>query len=418
MRKLYCFIVIVLFLLFTLNTNNCVSQWIQMSDGMGTNIPIDYIVSAGNYIFAQTVGDRSSNLIYFTTNLGTSWTNTGWSLPGNDDVHSLAVIGTNLYAGTSGGTSGAVWLSTNYGSSWSKTSLMNQDVLTLAYIDNALYAGTWCSPGTYGTYRSTDNGSSWIYCGLGENDKIPYSFGKINGYLLAGTNHDGIYYSTNNGGNWTHSSLDHGQIRTFSNLGNKVFAGTDSSGIYMSSNNGISWVQSGLNNKFVFSVITNGNILFASVTNGGVYKSTDNGISWIQKSEGFSSGIIITKLIIYNNYIFAGSYGQSVWRRPLIDIIGIQKINSEIPSSFSLSQNYPNPFNPKTIINFQMPKSNYVKLIVYDAMGREVSTLVNEKLNPGTYEVEWNASNFPSGIYFYKLQTESLSKTKKMILVK
>ena len=81
-------------------------------------------------------------------------------------------------------------------------------------------------------------------------------------------------------------------------------------------------------------------------------------------------------------------------------------------------QNYPNPFNPTTNIRFELPNSGSVKLVVFDALGREVATLVNEKLTPGTYEVDWNGSEYPSGTYFYKLTAGDYVETKKMILVK
>ncbi len=98
--------------------------------------------------------------------------------------------------------------------------------------------------------------------------------------------------------------------------------------------------------------------------------------------------------------------------------IGIQSISNEIPGQYSLSQNYPNPFNPVTNINFQMPKPGFVKLTVYDMLGREIETLVNKNLNAGTYNAEWNASNQSSGVYFYKLETSEFSEIKKMVLVK
>ncbi|RPI17457.1 MAG: T9SS C-terminal target domain-containing protein [Ignavibacteriae bacterium] len=101
-----------------------------------------------------------------------------------------------------------------------------------------------------------------------------------------------------------------------------------------------------------------------------------------------------------------------------VGAISVQNLGQEIPEEYSLSQNYPNPFNPKTIINFQLPMSNDVKLIVYDVLGKEVAVLVNEQLKPGTYEVEWNASDYPSGVYFYKLTTGDFVETKKMMLVK
>jgi len=98
--------------------------------------------------------------------------------------------------------------------------------------------------------------------------------------------------------------------------------------------------------------------------------------------------------------------------------IGINKISEMIPDKFSLSQNYPNPFNPATVINYRLPITNFVKLVIYDAPGREVAVLVNEKQQAGEYQVEWNASNYASGIYFYKLSTAEFTETKKMVLVK
>jgi hypothetical protein len=98
--------------------------------------------------------------------------------------------------------------------------------------------------------------------------------------------------------------------------------------------------------------------------------------------------------------------------------IGLQNISNEIPSGYTLLQNYPNPFNPVTKISFAIPKASYVKLIVYDMLGREIETLVNENLNAGTYNADWSASAYPSGVYFYKLESESFVLTRKMILIK
>jgi hypothetical protein len=98
--------------------------------------------------------------------------------------------------------------------------------------------------------------------------------------------------------------------------------------------------------------------------------------------------------------------------------IGIINISSEIPKDYKLNQNYPNPFNPSTNIRFGLSKSSNVKLSVYDILGNEVTVLVNNRLNPGTFEVHWDASNFASGVYFYKLQTDGFAETKKMLMVK
>jgi uncharacterized delta-60 repeat protein len=118
-------------------------------------------------------------------------------------------------------------------------------------------------------------------------------------------------------------------------------------------------------------------------------------------------------------------------------IVGVNPVSTDIPANYNLYQNYPNPFNPSTKIKFSVPSGKFdipqdsrlrgndnVVLKVYDILGNEVSTLVNEQLKPGTYEVEWDArfagssSEFSSGVYYYTLQTESYKETKKMILIK
>ena len=97
---------------------------------------------------------------------------------------------------------------------------------------------------------------------------------------------------------------------------------------------------------------------------------------------------------------------------------GLEPVSSEIPREFILQQNYPNPFNPVTKIGFSLPKNSAVKLTVFDAAGKEVSELFNGELKAGQYEYEWNATNLPSGVYFYVLKAGKNIQTKKMILVK
>jgi hypothetical protein len=92
--------------------------------------------------------------------------------------------------------------------------------------------------------------------------------------------------------------------------------------------------------------------------------------------------------------------------------------NSTLPKDYTLSQNYPNPFNPTTTINFSVPKSEYVKIKVYDILGRDVVTLVNENKPVGNYKVEFNAGKLTSGVYFYRMESGSYSQTKKLLLLK
>ena len=93
-------------------------------------------------------------------------------------------------------------------------------------------------------------------------------------------------------------------------------------------------------------------------------------------------------------------------------------LNLQVPKSFSLSQNYPNPFNPTTEIDYSVPKETRVTLTVYDVLGQEVETLVNEEQNVGRYQVQFNGSRLASGVYFYRLVAGSHVITKKMLELK
>ena len=116
-------------------------------------------------------------------------------------------------------------------------------------------------------------------------------------------------------------------------------------------------------------------------------------------------------------------YGH--WNWMSIDYIAIPNatiLNAEkpfnIPTSYSLSQNFPNPFNPETTIGYSIPKQFHVTLKVYDVLGREITTLINEEKNVGNYNVKFNSAQFASGIYFYRLQAGDYTSTKKMVLLK
>jgi hypothetical protein len=119
--------------------------------------------------------------------------------------------------------------------------------------------------------------------------------------------------------------------------------------------------------------------------------------------------------------LYAATSGSGVFRS-YYTTVGITSNTKDLPTEFSLTQNYPNPFNPATKIKFDIPTSRgtrgVTQLIIYDVLGKEIATPVNEQLNPGTYEIEWDGSNYPSGVYFYKLITNDYSETKKMVLIK
>jgi len=120
-------------------------------------------------------------------------------------------------------------------------------------------------------------------------------------------------------------------------------------------------------------------------------------------------------------YVIRATAGLLYWfgtETMLITDIEDENLQTSKPSKFTLNQNYPNPFNPTTIIQYAVNNRQFVSLKVYDMLGNEVATLVNSEKPSGVYEVEWNAIGFPSGVYFYQLQTEGYIETKKMTLMK
>jgi hypothetical protein len=212
--------------------------------------------------------------------------------------------------------------------------------------------------------------------------------------------------------------LTNNSIKCFIVSGIKIFTGTYNGGIFSTTNNGTNWnpVNNGLPDLKVNSLAISGTNLIAG-TNGGVILTTNGGGVWINKNQGFSPPPAVKTMLVANNYVFAGAAG-AVWRRSLSEIIGIKNISTEIPSEFSLNQNYPNPFNPTTNIKYSIPKNSFVKLVVFDALGREVETLVNEKQSAGTYEATFGGTSLTSGVYFYRLTTDGFSDTKRMLMIK
>jgi hypothetical protein len=119
-----------------------------------------------------------------------------------------------------------------------------------------------------------------------------------------------------------------------------------------------------------------------------------------------------------NNVFVTGSSYQSIATLKYTQTTGLKRNTEQIPRYFNLYQNYPNPFNPNTILKFDIPAVTNAKMVIYDISGKEVCSIILGKLGPGTYEINWNASNLSSGIYFYKLITNNYSLSKKMIVLK
>jgi hypothetical protein len=199
--------------------------------------------------------------------------------------------------------------------------------------------------------------------------------------------------------------------------GDTVFAGTLHNGVMYSTNHGSTWLPLNLSNKAIYSLANKDNNLFAG-SNNGIYVSTNGGNNWDLRNEGLNFTPVCSAILISGNYAITGINLHSIWRRSLSEVIGIKNISTKIPVSTALYQNYPNPFNPSTIIKFDIKNPGFFSLKIYNSSGSEIETLVNSNLSTGTYEVNWNASEYASGIYFYVIRSGNFMESKKMLLIK
>lgn len=402
------------------------ADWVQVNTGLNNlavNALCSYSSGGVNYLFAGTQGFSGQDAeIYISTNNGSSWSSIYTPVNGGS-IFSLATTidgGVNyVYAGTLG----YIFRSSNNGVNWLQLPFPNGThwYLTTAASGNNVFAGLkWWSYDSGGVYKSTNYGLNWTRTLYGPEI---HALAINNNYLYAGAGGGanlvvGVFKSTDSGSTWIQTPFANTTVNSLAINGNYIFAGTSSMGIYSSTNNGFNWTQTALNYGTIGSLLINSNNIFAggTISGGGFYVSTDNGLSWVNKSAGIN---IVTSLSISNNYFFVGTDGGGVLRRPINELLGIEKISGTIPENYILNQNFPNPFNPTTKIRFQISKSVDVSLEVYDVLGRKISTLLSENLKPGEYETEWNGNEFPNGVYFYRLTAdEKIIETKKMVLNK
>ncbi len=411
-----------------LSTNNG-STWEHADNGINNSIAIKALkVFSSEYGNSILAGSFPSG-VFISSDNGSHWdaANNGIN---SIEINALAISGNNIFAGGPTG----VFISANSGVSWDTTGLSNTgEVVSLlsaadAKGDTLILAGTW-----NGLFTSSNNGKTWDSTELKQDVTAlaAYSNGQAGMNIFAGTRGSGIYLSTDNGVTW--NSLHNGisaveNINALCFSGENLFAATDYI-LYRSKDNGTSWTSTGLNtaaissNIFLYSLAvdttgTNGLIIFAGTNDHGVLVSKDTGNTWDVSNPGLSD-LCIYSLAVSGKYLFAGTNISGVWMSPVSDLTGIHETSpKKLPQMFSLYQNYPNPFNPSTIISYSVPKSSLVTIKVYDILGREVETLVNEQKNSGNYKVTFNAGKLASGVYFYQLRSSDYTSIKKMLLLK
>lgn len=388
------------------------SQWVSTGTFAGqvnAILTVQASDNSGGEVIYVGIGENEG--VWKSTDDGETWTET--ALDGKT-VYSMAANGSYIVCGTD---EEGVYFSSNGGTSWYQSGLYGCTVLSLEQRGTHLYAGT----ANYGVYCSDNNGANWVYIGL--NGKSVSSLGSIGNTLYAGTINSGLLKTENIGATWIQTPLNNLHIISIAinPVDNRIHAGTNT-GIWRSSDGGMVWNQALADFTVLAAMISGGTVIAG--TDGGVQVSYDNGTTWAPRNEGFTGLPGIRALRSANGQIFAGGVmtrdgsDNIVFKRQLNELIGIIPISGAVPNGFELSQNYPNPFNPSTSIRFSLPEASVVKLTVFNTAGQEIAQLANDKLNAGSYEYRFDAGKHPSGVYFYSLQADGYTETKKMMLVK
>ncbi len=224
------------------------------------------------------------------------------------------------------------------------------------------------------------------------------------------------------GANWTTQSLSLANITAvwFNSATLGLAGGSSASpGLLKTTNSGANWsaLTSPAGSSSISGLTGAANTWWLSQQGFNIYKSVNDGANW-------TTDYTVTTGSFY--HMTKSRSGATLWAvrsngaisRYGQPITGVSNPTATIPSEYALLQNYPNPFNPVTKISFDLPKTGLVSLKVFDILGKEVATLVNEVKNPGSYIVDFDGASLSSGVYFYRLETNGFTSVKKMMLIK
>jgi hypothetical protein len=353
------------------------AQWQKIN---GIDDGVNCLTTDGSNIFA---GSNNKGM-FLTTNSGSSWAAVNTGLPANTSIKTIAISGSNIFAGTNGG----LFLSSNNGSSWSVNS--GKSVNALAISGSNIFMGTGAG-GTGGVYLSTNNGSTWTSMGVGLPTNQGVDALTINGSKIFAATGTGVYESANNGSLWSkNNSLPY--IQNFAVSGSNIFAGTLGSGIYLSTNNGGSWaaMNTGLTNSYIESLAISGSNILAG-TRDGVFLSTNNGSLWTAFSSGLPTKTTIKSILINSSTIFIGTSTNGIWKQPLLSLGVIEEGREKGTISI-----YPNPATNELTITSISPIE---KTEVYNLTG----VIQNTFFNKNTIDI----LTLHTGIYFIKVYSEN-----------
>ncbi len=402
----------------------CNFSWSPQTSGTTSQL---YSISSVSNMIGWAAGIGA--VVRRTTDGGITWgngnPNTGiingdiynifaWSA--NDAVCTTSPGGTRIYKTTNGGTN---WTQTY--SNTNAAAFINAIKMisaTEGYATGDPVSGIW------ELLKTTDGGTTWTQmpsapAGTGEAG-WNNAFQILGTNMWYGTNATKVYHSTNLGLNWTSApttrTVNSYAVHYNSNTngiaaGNAAVKSTnggttyDSTGTYGTSGN-----MNGLEGY--------GTDWWGLRTDANIYRSTNQGANWTTAYTQTGAAFADINFAIVSGCPQGWAVGAAGVIARMVNTTGISNVGTEVPNDYLLKQNFPNPFNPTTNINFSIPKTGFVTLKIYDVVGKEVATLVNEVKSAGSYIVGFNAAHLTSGAYFYRIESNNFVDTKKMLLIK
>jgi len=405
---------------FCLFTSALQGQWQQLPNlpVSGSAYSVAFINKDTGYVSMDTPALLS------TTNGGQSWV-----MVGNFRIYHLQFV--DIQYGYGNGVlngMGRIYKTTNGGFSWDSVFVSNNAFGEVFFVNRDT---GWVCGWDFNTskiWRTTNGGNNFAIqfngSAPGFFERIFFLKDKINneyyGWVLADPS---LLRTTNSGVNWTLVYQRESQCGIIVDMyfkdtaygvmtrGNRCFQTT--------SNGGSNWI---IRNEY--NVLTNSRIGVANNNIGWLTLSSDTIIKTIDFFQSFGKQILPNDasigsiFVLDSSNVYSGRFDFIKTTNGGGNIVSVTQISSEVPQEYSLFQNYPNPFNPTTNFGFRIADFGLVKLIIYDVIGREVSVLINKEMTPGIYEVNWDASNLPSGIYIYKLITGGFTSIRKAVLIK
>ncbi len=366
-----------------IRTTNGGTNWVSVGAApISATLPLYNIFGIDSITALVTGSTASATFVYRTSNGGANWVQVFTQANGFIDAILMGNAVAGFMVGDPVGGRWSLWGTINGGLTWDSANFRLPQAGSEAGWNNSFYyqpsVGVWFGTSNTRVYTST-NLIVWnTEVTTAEVNSSAIWFNSTTNGMTGDT---AVLFTSNSGTTWSPVSSrlpGSGSILGITGLATNWWVVRAASIIYYTANNGAAWTPQYTAPAGNYNHITGSRIgapVFYGVrSNGGISKAT-----------GF---------------------------------VGVNPVSNVIPKEYILKQNYPNPFNPSTKINFSIPKESNERLAVFDELGREVSVVVNDKLTAGSYEVNFDASNLATGVYYYKLTAGGFVQTNKMVLVK